>query len=339
MGWRQADEALAAMLEHVGCSCELVPVRLGRAGRLRRSMALTDTVEALAARRSAAGVTARAIIFSSITAALLQRPRVPYAVRFDTLAAMSRPGLGGVWQRRREPAVLARARVLLPWSETAASTAARLLAARGAVPGPAVIALPVPIEPLLGAEQRDLTAVAYAANPTKRGLELLCDAWRLAGPPAGQLTVGGIDRDQAERWLRRAGLEQPPGVQWVGALSRPDWLARVARARIFVNASRYEDWGIAQLEALASGTPLVSVATPGPNEALALARRLAPELVAGARSASALAGAIRAGLALTGAERAAYATAAQALLEPYRPEVVRRTLAEEVVPELLRSSS
>ena len=189
------------------------------------------------------------------------------------------------------------------------------------MPGPAVIALPVPIEPLLGAEQRDLTAVAYAANPTKRGLELLCDAWRLAGPPAGQLTVGGIDRDQAERWLRRAGLEQPPGVQWVGALSRPDWLARVARARIFVNASRYEDWGIAQLEALA------------------LARRLAPELVAGARSASALAGAIRAGLALTGAERAAYATAAQALLEPYRPEVVRRTLAEEVVPELLRSSS
>jgi glycosyltransferase involved in cell wall biosynthesis len=339
MGWRQADEALAAMLEQVGCSCEVVPVRVGRAARLRRSMALTDAVEALAARRSAAGVTAGAIIFSSITAALLQRPRVPYAVRFDTLAAMSRPGLGGVWQRRREPGVLARARVLLPWSETAASTAERLLAATGTVAGPAVIALPVPIEPLLGAEERDLTAVAYAANPTKRGLELLSDAWRLAGPPAGQLVVGGIDREQAQRWLRRAGLKEPPAVQWVGALSRPDWLARVARARIFVNASRYEDWGIAQLEALASGTPLVSVATPGPNEALALARRLAPELVAGARSASALARAIQAGLALTEAQRAAYATAAQALLEPYRPEVVRRTLAQEVVPALLRSSS
>jgi glycosyltransferase involved in cell wall biosynthesis len=336
LGWRHADEALALMLEDVGCSCEVVPIRIGRAGRLRRSMALTDMVEALAARRSAAGLTARAVIFSSITAALLQRPGVPYAVRFDTLAALSRPGIGGAWQRRREPAVLARARLLLPWSQTAARTAETLV--KGAA-APRVVTLPVPIELRSGAGVRDLTAVAYAANPAKRGLELLCEAWRGARPPGGCLIVGGIDRGKAQRCLGRAGLQQPPAVEWAGELSREDWRACVARARVFINASRYEDWGIAQLEALAAGTPLVTVPTPGPNEALALARRLAPELVAPERSVPALARAIQAGLSLTNSERVAYGTAAEAMLEPYGPAAVRRTLAQEVVPALLRSSS
>jgi glycosyltransferase involved in cell wall biosynthesis len=150
--------------------------------------------------------------------------------------------------------------------------------------------------------------------------------------------VGGIDRDRAVQWLRGAGLEEPPGVQWAGDLSRQAWLARVARARVFINASRYEDWGIAQLEALSSGTPLVTVPSPGPYEALRLAQRLAPGLVAPAVAVPGLAAAIGAGLSLSGAERAAYETAAEAMLEPYRPEAVRRILTREVVPALLRNS-
>ena len=339
LGWRHADETLALMLERAGCSCEIVPVEIGRAGVLRRSMVLTDTVEALAARRSAAGVTAGAIIFSSVTAALLQRPRVPYAVRFDTVAALSRPGGGGAWQRKREPIVLAHARLLLPWSGTAARAAERLIEPLATAPGPPVVTLPVPIERLSGADVRDLTAMAYAADPIKRGLELLCEAWRRARPPGGRLIVGGLDRETALRWLRRAGLVEPPAVEWVGKLSRDDWLARVARARVFVNASRYEDWGIAQMEALAVGTPLVTVPSPGPNEALALARRLAPGLVAPECNGPALARAIQAGLSLSDAERIAYGTAADAMLELYRPEAVLRTVAQEVVPALLESSS
>jgi glycosyltransferase involved in cell wall biosynthesis len=339
LGWRHADETLALMLERAGCSCDVVPVRIGRAGALRRSMMLTDTVEALAARHSASGVTARAIIFSSVTAALLQRPRVPYAVRFDTVAALSRPGIGGVWQRRREPVVLARARLLLPWSRTAARTAEGLVHPLRATGGPQVVTLPVPIERRPGSDFRDAHAVAYAANPIKRGLELLCEAWSRARPPGGRLIVGGLDRQKALLWLGRAGLVEPPAVEWAGELSREDWLGRVGRARVFVNASRYEDWGIAQMEALAVGTPLVTVPTPGPNEALALARRLAPGLVAPERTAPALARAIQAGLSLSDSDRIAYATAADAMLESYRPEAVHRTLAQEVVPALLRSSS
>src|SRR2546430_4668643 len=127
---------------------------------------------------------------------------------------------------------------------------------------------------------------------------------------------------EATKWLGRVGREAPPNVVWAGELARGDWLALVGRASVFVNASRYEDWGIAQLEALAAGTPLVTVPTPGPNEALALARRLAPELVAPDRSTDSLLNAIRAGLSLSDHERASYRTAAQTLLEPFHPERV-----------------
>jgi glycosyltransferase involved in cell wall biosynthesis len=108
---------------------------------------------------------------------------------------------------------------------------------------------------------------------------------------------------------------------------------------VFVNASRYEDFGIAQLEALAAGTPLVTVASAGPNVALPVARRLAPELVAERRNPDSLAGALRAGLGLSAQQRAAYGRAARLLLEPYGREELARVVRHEVLPRLLTSSS
>lgn len=337
LGWRRADAWLAAGIRGLGYSCSVVPVSLGAAGGLRRSMLLTDLVEALAARRSAGRIEARSVICSSITASLLQAPEVPYAIRFDSLAALSRPGAGGAWQRRREPAVLSRATLLLPWSETAADAARVALSQRS---HPEIITLPVPIEsPTAGAHARPLDAIAYAGNPDKRGLDVLVRAWDAAAPPGGELTVGGIDPDDGIEWLSRRGIPVPAGIRWVGVLPHERWLALVASARIFLSTSRYEDWGIAQLEALAAGTPLVSVPTPGPNEALALAQRLAPALLACTHEPEALAAAIQAGLAMDGPARAGYAAAAARLLEPYRPDAVVRTLAERVLPALLPSSA
>src|SRR3954469_8812957 len=120
IGWRRADEALAELIREAGPTCDLVPVRIGASRRLRRGMALTDLVEARAARGAGRGLSARALIYSSVTAALLQDPPAPYAVRFDTPAVLNRPGRGGAWQRRRERGVLGRARLLLPWSGQAA---------------------------------------------------------------------------------------------------------------------------------------------------------------------------------------------------------------------------
>ena len=332
MGLRRADEALAGQIEAAGASCELVRARIGVSGRLRRTMALTDLVEALAARRAARGVQARAFVYSSVTAALLQPTRSPYAVRFDGIAATNRPGIGGAWQRRRERAVLAGAALLLPWSE-----GVRAAAAEVAGPAPAVVLAP----PVLRAEEARAgapDAVAYAANPDKRGLDLLCDAWAAVAPSGARMGIAGLDRAEGLRWLRKLGTAEPAGVEWLPGMDDAAWRSLVAGARVVVNASRFEDWGIAQMEALASGTPLVTVPTPGPNPALALARELAPELVAGERSTEALAGALRAGLALDDSARERYAARAAGMLEPYREESLRRRVAEEVLPRLLASS-
>jgi glycosyltransferase involved in cell wall biosynthesis len=334
IGWRRADQALAELIREAGATCELVPVRLGGSGRLRRGMALTDLVEALAARRAGRGLSARALIYSSVTAALLQAPSAPYAVRFDTPAALNRPGIGGAWQRRRERRVLAGARLLLPWSEQAAGAARALTG-----DGPAALVLPPPIETGAPASGQAFDAAAYAGNPDKRGLVLLLQAWALGAPVGARLVVGGIERERALRHLRRAGVAEPEGVQWAGEVEAGRWLATVASARLFLNASHYEDFGIAQLEALAAGTPLVTVPSGGPNVALAPARRLAPELVSAGRDAESLAAALRAGLALNEEQRTAYAAGARRLLEPYRRDELARVVRDELLPALLESSA
>lgn len=324
-GLRRADEAFAALARDAGASCELVRVRIGAARRLRRHPAATDLVEALAARGAARGVRARAVVYSTVTAALLQPARGPFAVRFDAPAALNRPGAAGAWQRARERRVLARARLLLPWGEAAAA------AAPGGAPR---VVLRVPVEPLASAGERDVDAVAYAGYPRKRGLELLCAAWAQAASAGARLVIGGVERDRGLAWLRRCGVPEPPGVEWAGPLPREEWLALVGRARAFANASRWEDHGLAQLEALSAGTPLVTVPSPGAFEALPIARRLDPRLVAGSLDPGALADALRAALAYAPAEREAYARRAAAELEPFRPQAVRAALEREVLPAL-----
>jgi glycosyltransferase involved in cell wall biosynthesis len=236
---------------------------------------------------------------------------------------LNRPGPSGAWQRHRERRVFERATLLLPWGEQAARAAA--------VATPAV-ALPVPVEEIAPAPERDIDVLAYAGYPHKRGLDVLCRAWIEASRPGERLLIGGVEREPALEWLDRRGAPEPPGVEWLGPLPREQWLHRLSRARVFANASRREDHGLSQLEALAAGCALVTVPSPGAYEALPLARRLAPELVAADASPGELARSLRAGLDLR--SRADYAARAHELLEPFRAEAVERVLAERVLPAL-----
>ena len=254
---------------------------------------------------------------------------MPWAIRFDSPTALNRPGVTGLWQRTRARRVFAAADVLLPYGEAAARAAEPMLA--GATSRPRVIPLAVPIDATPPGSPGD-EVLAYAGWLWKRGIDVLCAAWNLAAPPGVRLVVGGADREAGLAWLARCGVPEPPNTEWAGHVPHGEWLARVARARAFVNASRREDYGQSQLEALAAGTPLVTVPSPGAYEALPIARRLAPELVAADVSPSALASALRAGLAL--ADRDGYARRAAAEMAPYRREAVLAVVRQELVPAL-----
>jgi glycosyltransferase involved in cell wall biosynthesis len=320
LGLRRADDALAELIEDAGATTRMVRVKFGATGRLRRQITVIDVVEGLAARRAQrATQDARAVIVSSATTALLlRRPGVPWAVRFDSPTALNRAGVSGLWQRLRERRVFAAADLLLPWGEAAAQAAAPLAG------GTPMVRLPVPVEVTATPGDR-ADVVAYVGWMWKRGLDLLCAAWAQAAPDA-RLVIGGCDRATGVEWLARQGVPEPTGVEWLGALPRAAWLERVGRARLFVNASRREDHGLAQLEALALGTPLVTVPSPGAYEALPIARRLAPELVS-----SDLVTALR---ALDGIDRDAYARRARAEMAPYRREAVLEVVRNQVTRAL-----
>jgi hypothetical protein len=327
-GLVRSDQAFADLLRDAGASVDIVAVRIGRAGTLRRHPAATDLVEALAARRSARGVRARAVVYSTTTAALLQPPSdTPFAVRFDATAGINRPaGWPSAWQRRRERSVLSDARLLLPLSEGAERD----------LPDPhaPVVRVPIPVDEVEPAAERDIDAVAYTGYPRKRGLELIAAAWQQARPPGGRLVVGGVDREKAMRWLDRCGVPEPDGVEWAGMVPREEWLRTVARARVFVNGSRWEDYGVAQFEALAAGTLVASVPSPGSYEALPLLRELAPQLVSEDDSVDALAAVMRTALDWDDSVRAMYRVRALRMLAPYRAGALRRAIVRDVLPAL-----
>jgi hypothetical protein len=93
-----------------------------------------------------------------------------------------------------------------------------------------------------------------------------------------------------------------------------------------VCAPRREDYGIAQLEALADGARLVTTPGPGPYAALDLARELDPRLVS-----EDLGTALR--LALD-APSDDYAQRATVLLSAFAPAAVDADVAERLLPRL-----
>jgi glycosyltransferase involved in cell wall biosynthesis len=177
---------------------------------------------------------------------------------------------------------------------------------------------------------RDIAAVTYASNPTKKGLDRVLAAWRRVraeGAAGGgdELLVAGAPGQE----LERAGLvlEGEDGVRIVGALPASEYRALLRRARMFVCAPRREDYGIAQLEALADGCMLVTTPAPGPYAALAIARALDPRLVG-----EDLAAGLRTALE---DPPQGYASRALAALGPFRREAVGRLVAERLLPRLL----
>ena len=95
----------------------------------------------------------------------------------------------------------------------------------------------------------------------------------------GRAAQGATGRG-ARSWPACDGAATEAGRAASRACSRATtYRALLRRARVFVTAPRREDYGIAQLEALADGCMLVTTPSPGPYAALPLARELDPRLV------------------------------------------------------------
>jgi glycosyltransferase involved in cell wall biosynthesis len=320
-GLRAVDEELAGSLRRAGATAAIVSCAPPPEAR---TLMLTYLRWARAARIAALAelerVRPRALIYSTTTAALLW-PR-PGAIRFDAPAAGNRPGRHGLWQRPLERRRLREAPLLLPQSEGAlAEIPARVR--RSLRPDDALV-LPVPVEPSGPPGPQDIAAITYAANPSKKGLDIVLDAWRRARKPGEELLVAGVEEDR----LRGLGYAIPAaGVQVTGMLERADYRALLRRARTYVCAARREDYGIAQLEALADGCMLVSTPSPGPYVALPIARELDPRLVG-----DDLATALRTALDEPARD---YADRALRALAPLSRVEVDRLIAEQLLPRLL----
>ncbi len=282
-----------------------------------RTLALTDLGWALAARRAAvAGLAAHSRARSSTRARPLRFcGRRAGAIRFDAPSAGNRPGRHGLWQRPLERRRLRQAPLLLPWSEGGLREAPGV-----ASRGERALVLPVPVEPSGPADGvRDIAAITYAANPKKKGLDRCCRPGGRRGAPARSWLVIGRPR----RLERSFG----PGVACRGHAPLrgvPRAAAPCPRVRL---RPRREDYGIAQLEALADGCLLVTTAAPGPYAALPIARELDARLVG-----EELAPALRTALddPLEG-----YATHAREALVAFSREAADRVVAEQLLPRLL----
>jgi hypothetical protein len=308
-GWRAAARELGAAFQAAGARTVIVDT-----GPVRevRTFMLTDLVQALAARRAAVRGIAehrpRAVVYCSITAALLW-PR-PGVIWLDAIAAENRPGRHGVWQRALEGRRLGHAPLVLTM---APDSLAALTPARR----PEAVVVPVAVQSSgAPAPVRDIDVLAYAADPVKRRLDFVLATWQRARRGEETLVVTGLD-----------GHHDVPGVRFTGRLAPDEFRALLRRARVFMAASRREDFGIAQLEALADGAMLVATPAPGPYPALALARALDPRLVA-----EDLVPALRAAL---DDPAPGYAARAAELVAPFSRDAVSATLSQHVLPRLL----
>jgi glycosyl transferase family 4 len=343
-GWRANEEELVASLEQLGASCRVSRVELGPSRRLQRAYPLVDAVETAAARRALrrglAEAPPRSVILLSSTAALLapigrlRRSGLSVAIRVDSPAAMIRPGIQNLAQRRLERRRLREADLVIAMGPRSVDSV-RPMARR-------VAAVPVAVEPAAAPSLRaePPMAITYAANPKGKGLDMVCRAFLRAckAHPDARLAVTGIEPGRARRFLSSRGVGDLGAVELTGVLPRQGYLALLREAAVYVSASRSEGYGIAQLEALAAGIPLATTPSRGAYEAEPLARELAPELVTERRGVEPLGSAIAAALEMSASERAAYQAAAAPLLEPFGRQAALSALRDVVLPTLLARS-
>ena len=311
-GLREADAELAASLRRRARRSRSRAWRgRGSCGRSPRSSSRGRSTRAARRHERVGALAPRAVIYSTTTAALLGP--VPGAIRFDAPAAGNRPGRHGIWQRpvearRFKDGAAARAveRGRAGRGAGAARRRGRRADAGRAVgrrrsarhrrdhlrrqpgeegPGPRARGVGgssrAPGEELVVAGLDERAGAAWLARATAAARETLAAAQdavdaraRGGARPARPARAARPAQAARRRASRRRRAMGGGTVRFTGLIAR-DRVPRAAapRSRVFLSAPRREDYGIAQLEALADGCVLVTTPSPGPYAALPIARR------------------------------------------------------------------
>ncbi|MGZ4399448.1 MAG: glycosyltransferase family 4 protein, partial [Gaiellaceae bacterium] len=177
--------------------------------------------------------------------------RVPLVVTVHDLAVFRHPEAFNRWSRRYAPLVIPRvlraARRIIAVSSFTASELVTLLGVPEEKIRVVPNALAPPFQPHGGASSGDY-ALAVATLEPRKNLARIAEAARLAGI---ELRVVG-----ASGW---GGVTvSGDGVRWLGELSDEELACLYRGARCLVSASLYEGFGLQILEAMASGTPVVT---------------------------------------------------------------------------------
>ena len=208
---------------------------------------------------------------ATVAAHIAWQSSIPYVVR--PLGVLNRWGLksGRAWAKRLSIRLIERAMLRRAAAVQFSSVTERAESAE-ACPLPRTVVIPNPVDIDVPA-QRGLFRKSYSAIADRRivlfvgrldpvkGIELLLEAFVIVrqSNPHAALVIGGSGDPAYVQTLhaRTQQLGIADDVLWTGFLDQAAKAAALADADVFVAPSRSESFGMAAVEALAAGVPVV----------------------------------------------------------------------------------
>jgi glycosyltransferase involved in cell wall biosynthesis len=214
---------------------------------------------------------------ATVAAHIAWQSSIPYVVR--PLGVLNRWGLksGRAWAKRLSIRLIERAMLRRAAAVQFSSVTERAESAE-ACPLPRTVVIPNPVDIDVPA-QRGLFRESYPAIADRRivlfvgrldpvkGIDLLLEAFAIArqSNPQAALVIGGLGDPAYVQTLhgRAQQLGIADDVLWTGFLDKAAKAAALADADVFVAPSQSESFGLAAVEALAAGVPVVLSAGAG----------------------------------------------------------------------------
>lgn len=322
-GQALSDERFRALLAKAGIAVEIVRTSVPPQPKLLIGESAHDVWEAFWLARSTRNFERGhrgeelIYIYSTAVSVLLQPRRrlSKAALRFDALTCENRLGIKCLPSHLLERRALRHLKVLLPMSSASGLPRDQFMSGRTVITMPP----PLPAQEVSEGQRYQTAVLAYAGNPSKKGLDLIVHAWKgvTGRHPTATLTVVGIPTEEAEQFLALRAISAPERVRFAGLVS-PEALAEMmGRCSVYLSAPRFEDFGMSQLEALAHGMLVVTTIPFQGFDAGYIAETLDPELVVKPQSVPGLVAATLRALSYSAEDRTRYAERATELVGPY----------------------